>query len=59
MDSDIEKTDGIFYSTDSNKNIFLTKQQCEASIALAMITQLLDKYDIPEESYEWYYYAIG
>lgn len=59
MDSDIGKTDGIFYSADSNKNIFLTKQQCEASLALAQITQLLDKYDIPEESYEWYYYAIG
>jgi len=50
MDSDIGKTDGIFYSADSNKNIFLTKQQCEASLALAQITQLLAKYDIPEES---------
>jgi len=50
MDSDIGKTDGIFYSADSNKNIFLTKQQCEASLALAQITQLLAKYGIPEES---------
>jgi len=55
MDSDIGKTDGIFYSADSNKNIFLTKQQCEASLALAQISQLLDKYDIPEKSDIRYY----
>jgi len=54
MDSDIEKTDGIFHTDEDNKNIFLTKQQAEASIALAQITQLLDKYDIPEESRKWY-----
>lgn len=49
-------------STSNNKydaHIFKTKEQAEAAIALAQITQLLDKYDIPEESYEWYYYAIG
>lgn len=35
---------------DSGASVFKTEQQAEASIALAMITQLLDKYDIPEES---------
>lgn len=59
MNSDIEKTDSIFCTDEDNKNIFKTKSQAEAAVALAMITQLLDKYDIPEESYEWYYYAIG
>jgi len=40
---------------DSNKSVFLTQQQAEASIALAQIIQLLDKYDIPEESKAWIY----
>lgn len=33
-----------------DKKVFKTEEQAEASIALAQITQLLDKYDIPEES---------
>jgi len=32
------------------QHAFKTEKQCAASIALAQITQLLDKYDIPEES---------
>lgn len=34
--------------------IFKTKKQAEASIALAQITQLLDKYDIPEKANDWF-----
>ncbi len=41
-------------SSDEEQSIFKTEQQAEASIALAQITQLLDKYDIPEESRKWY-----
>lgn len=52
--SDISKDDS--YSADKcNKNVFKTKEQAEASIALAQITQLLDKYDIPEKSDTRYY----
>lgn len=45
-------------STSNNKydaHIFKTKEQAEAAIALAQITQLLDKYDIPEENNIWYH----
>lgn len=38
----------------SSIDIFKTKSQALASIALAQITQLLDKYDIPEKSNNWY-----
>lgn len=38
----------------SSSDIFNTKEQSEASIALAKITQLLDRYDIPEESDVWF-----
>lgn len=46
---------------DEGKNVFKNKQQAEASIALAQITQLLAAYDIPEESnirfhHDWYDY---
>lgn len=52
--SDIKKPNILCSISEDNKNIFKTKDQCEASIALAQITQLLDKYDIPEESKKWY-----
>lgn len=38
-----------------NIDVFKTQEQAEASIALAQITQLLDKYDIPEKSDVWYH----
>ncbi len=53
--SDICENYHIFYVAENNKNMFKTKQQAEASIALAQITQLLDRYDIPEESKVWIY----
>ena len=39
---------------EENTNVYKAKLQAEASIALAQITQLLDKYDIPEKSNNWY-----
>ena len=36
-------------------DMFKTRGQAEASLALAQITQLLYKYDIPEISKDWYY----
>lgn len=38
-----------------DKKVFKTEEQAEASIALAQVTQLLDKYDIPEYSNIWYW----
>lgn len=55
MNSDIVKTDDMFCTDEDNKNIFRTEEQAEASIALAQVTQLLDKYDIPEYSNIWYW----
>lgn len=45
----------VFETTDSNRQVRLTREDAEASIALAQITHLLDKYDIPEESKVWIY----
>lgn len=36
-------------------NVFQTREQAEASFALAQITQILARYDIPKKSKDWYY----
>lgn len=45
----------VFETTSFNRQVRLTKEDAEASIALSQITQLLDKYDIPENSNTWYW----
>lgn len=53
-DCEIKKANNFYTVYEDASNVYLTKEQAEASIALAQITQLLDKYDIPEESKKWY-----
>lgn len=58
LDCDIEFANGRIVK-DEYANTFKTKKQAEASIALAQITQILDRYYIPEKSTEWYYSDQG
>lgn len=55
-DCEIKKANNFYTVYEDASNVYLTKEQAEASIALAQVTQLLDKYDIPESSNVWYHH---
>lgn len=60
-DCEIKKANNFYTVYEDASNVYLTKEQAEASIALAQITQLLVAYDIPEENIkrytsEWFVY---